>query len=207
MANRHKYIYRTGIAAAIALVFLAVAMMALMIHAALTPKAGDIAPRYPVTEPSDICTLGSPITRETTVAEGWDENPSEIMAAIEFFAHEAGVVDGMPQKDAIKRINACLCEKLVYGESKYCRTIRGPLIQRQAVCVGYALAFQYIAQYCGIDAVYVHGYTKTTAHGWNGVYFSDGSYLEVDVTMNDTGGDFERYLLITPEKMERLHFT
>lgn len=206
MTNRHKYICRTGMAAAIALIFLAIAIITLMIYAAIVPKAGDIAPRYPVTEPSGVCTLGSPITYETTVDEGWDENSDEIMQAIELFVHEAGVVDGMPQKDAIKRINAYLCEKLVYGESKYCRTIRGPLIQRQAVCVGYALAFQYIAQYCGINAVYVHGYTKTTAHGWNGVYFSDGSYLEVDVTMNDTGGDFERYLLIAPEEMERLHF-
>lgn len=62
MANRHKHIYRTGITAAIALIFLTVAIMAFMIHTALTPKVGDIAPRYPVTEPSDVYTLGSPIT-------------------------------------------------------------------------------------------------------------------------------------------------
>ena len=127
--------------------------------------------------------------------------------AIRSAVQQAGVTDGMLQKDAIKKINDYLCQSVVYGESKYCRTIRGPLIQRQAVCVGYALAFQYLAQYCGINAVYVHGHTSTSAHGWNGVYFSDGTYLEVDVTMNDTGGDPDKYLLITSDEMEKLHFS
>lgn len=156
---------------------------------------------------TDRCVLGSKITPEKTVDEGWDHNEIEIMEAIRYAVQQAGVTDGMPQVDAIKKINDYLCQSVVYGESKYCRTIRGPLIQRQAVCVGYALAFQYLAQYCGINAVYVHGYTSTTAHGWNGVYFSDGTYLEVDVTMNDTGGDPDKYLLISAEEMEKLHFS
>lgn len=206
MALHHKFTYRNGVIAIIGLSILLVLVLSFTICKMYVPKNGDIAPRYPVTEPKDICTLGSPITPESTVDEGWDKTPDEIMDAIKLFAEEAGVKNGMPQVEAISLINKYLCEKIVYGESKYCRTIRGPLIQRQAVCVGYALAFQYIAQYCGIDAVYVHGYTKTTAHGWNGVYFSDGTYLEVDVTMNDTGGDYNKYLLISSEEMEQLHF-
>ena len=155
---------------------------------------------------TDVCKLGSPITIEETVAEGWDEDGQAIMESIVRDVKGAGVTDGMLQVDAIRRINNYLCEKVVYTENKYCRTPRGPFLLRQAVCVGYSLSFMYIAQYCGIDAVYVHGFTKTSAHGWNGVYFSDGSYFEVDVTMNDTSGDWDKYLLLSPEKMEELHF-
>lgn len=165
-----------------------------------------IAQIKPSAVETDRCTLGSPIEIETTVQEGWDEDHDAIMAAIIDSVEQAGIEDGMLQKEAIKRINYFLCEKVVYAESKYCRTPRGPFLQRQAVCVGYALAFLYMAQYCGIDAVYIHGFTKTTAHGWNGIYFSDGTYLEIDVTMNDTSGDFDKYLLITPQEMEQLHF-
>lgn len=154
----------------------------------------------------DVCVLGSPITIEQTVQQGWDENGEEIMAAIIDAVKEAGITNGMLQTEAIAKINAYLCERTVYGENIYCRTPRGALILHQAVCVGYTLAFQYMAQYCGINAVYVHGYAKTTAHGWNRVYFSDGSYLEVDVTMNDTSGKIEKYLLISAEEMEKLHF-
>lgn len=156
---------------------------------------------------TDKCVLGSKIIPEETVENNWDHNDTEIMNAIQYAVEQAGVTNGMLQIEAITKINNYLCQSVVYGESKYCRTIRGPLLQRQAVCVGYSLAFQYLAQYCGINAVYVHGYTSTTAHGWNGVYFSDGTYLEVDVTMNDTGGDPNKYLLITAEKMEMLHFS
>lgn len=163
-----------------------------------------IAPEPPM---EDVCKLGSEITVDPAVQQEWDENGDKIMAAIRLAADEAGITDGMPQVEAITRLNAYLCENLVYGENKYARTLEGALLRHQVVCVGYARAFQYIAQYCGIDAVYVSGYTKTTKHAWNGVYFSDGTYLEVDVTMNDTSGCDNKYLLITPEEMERLHFS
>lgn len=169
-------------------------------------KVYPARPKYSAME-TDTCKLGSPIKVEKTVKEGWYEDHQVIMAAITNAVEEAGVTDGMLQTEAISRINEYLCNKTVYGENKYCRTIYGALVLHQVVCVGYTLAFQYMAQYCGINAVYVHGRTKTTAHAWNGVYFSDGTYLEVDVTMNDTGGDFNKYLLITPAEMEQFHFS
>ena len=155
---------------------------------------------------TDVVKLGSPIRIEKTVREGWDKNEKEIMQAIEAAIEACGVVDGMTQKEAITRINDYLCQSIFYSDEAGCRTIRGALIRRRAVCVGYTLAFMYMAHYCGINAVYVHGYTTETAHAWNGVYFSDGSYYEVDVTMNDTSGEFHTYLLLTPDAMEQLHF-
>lgn len=154
---------------------------------------------------TDVVKLGSQITPEATVSQGWDDNSEEIMEAIKTVVERAGVKDGMLQTEAIQLINDYLCEKTVYGENRYCRTVRGSLVLHQAVCVGYALGFQYVAQYCGINAVYVHGSAKGVRHGWNGVYFSDGTYLEVDVTFNDTSGNFHKYLLITHEEMEALH--
>ena len=180
-------------------------VLALTMVALVACKGEKMEQKIDLSAISDVCILESEITIESTVAKGWDENLDEIMAAIRLAVKEAGIVDGMPQVEAIIRINKFLCSNLVYGENVECRTIRGALINRRAVCVGYTLAFQYIAQYCGINAVYVHGYAGKTPHAWNGVYFSDGTYLEVDVTMNDLSGYKEKFLLVTSKEMALLH--
>jgi hypothetical protein len=60
--------------------------------------------------------------------------------------------------------------------------------ENTAVCAGYARAFALIAQYAGINAVWVFGNeTETESHAWNIVYPCDGSEpVLVDVTWDDT---------------------
>ncbi len=60
--------------------------------------------------------------------------------------------------------------------------------QETVVCAGYARAFALIAQYAGINAVWVSGNeTETESHAWNVIYPCDGSApVLVDVTWDDT---------------------
>ena len=60
-----------------------------------------------------------------------------------------------------------------------------------AVCDGYSLAFEYLLQQCGIEAVFLGGMagaseTDSGAHAWNMVKM-DGSWYEVDCTWDDSG--------------------
>lgn len=57
-----------------------------------------------------------------------------------------------------------------------------------AVCAGYARGFALIAQYAGINAVYVYGNEEDiSSHAWNMIYPCDGSEaVLIDLTWNDT---------------------
>lgn len=63
--------------------------------------------------------------------------------------------------------------------------------ENTAVCAGYARAFALIAQYAGINAVWVFGNeTDVESHAWNVIYPCDGSEpVLVDVTWDDTMSD------------------
>lgn len=152
---------------------------------------------------TDVVKLGSPIYVEDTVDDGWDVPFQEVSCEelIIDAVEAAGVEDGMLQVDAIRLINEYLCKLITYTEGVYARTVYGALYYKRCVCVGHALAFMYMCHYCGIDAVYVHGFTSRNPHAWNGVYFSDGTYLEVDVCYGSVYADYEKYCLITPEEM------
>lgn len=59
-----------------------------------------------------------------------------------------------------------------------------------AVCDGYALAFEYLLQQCGINVVFIGGNAGSDeasagGHAWN-VVEMDGSWYEVDCTWNDS---------------------
>ena len=60
-----------------------------------------------------------------------------------------------------------------------------------AVCDGYTLAFEYLLQQCGIEAVFIGGMAGSSeansgGHAWN-VVKMDGEWYEVDSTWNDSG--------------------
>ena len=70
-----------------------------------------------------------------------------------------------------------------------------------AVCDGYSLAFEYLLQQCGINAVFMGGYggaSEETAggHAWNEIQMN-GDWYEVDVTWDDHGSLLDH---IPPER-------
>lgn len=65
------------------------------------------------------------------------------------------------------------------------RSVYGALVQKRAVCAGYARAYNYLMQHLGIESMYVRGdCTGEGRHGWNIVKL-EGEYYHVDVTWGD----------------------
>ena len=73
-----------------------------------------------------------------------------------------------------------LCEKITYTSNGYDQSIYGSLILNACVCNGYTMAFTYLCNMAGIDAVGV----TCTNHAWNFVKLN-GIWYCVDVTWMD----------------------
>ncbi|MFB2581828.1 transglutaminase domain-containing protein [Herbiconiux sp. P15] len=72
----------------------------------------------------------------------------------------------------------------------------GTLLQGTGVCASYAYAFTALANAAGVQTVVVSGDVLSGgAHAWNKSLI-DGSWLAVDTTWNDGGGDPATYLMI-----------
>lgn len=65
------------------------------------------------------------------------------------------------------------------------RSVYGALVQKKAVCAGYARAYTYLMQNLGIESMYVRGDCSGEGrHGWN-IIRLEGEYYHVDVTWGD----------------------
>ncbi len=76
--------------------------------------------------------------------------------------------------------------------------IYGCLIEKKAVCMGYAAAFQYLMNKLGIEC----GTCSGSNHAWNYVKL-DGEYFWIDVTWDDDdmGAPLHTYCLVTTEQL------
>lgn len=61
----------------------------------------------------------------------------------------------------------------------------GPLLMGKARCEGYAKAFCYVAQMCGVDTLSIEGFAASGAHLWNMVRINN-KWVHVDVTFDDS---------------------
>lgn len=93
------------------------------------------------------------------------------------------------------------------------QTIYGALVEKQAVCAGYASAYQYLLQRAGIPAWKVTGSSidpsdgSAKAHAWTLVCL-DGSWYHTDVTWDDQGnlGDiYYAYLNVPTQQLLQDH--
>lgn len=66
------------------------------------------------------------------------------------------------------------------------RSIYGVFVNKKAVCAGYAKAFQYLLNKCGIECTYV----TSDTHAWNLIKL-EGDYYHIDVTWGD-GSDTKK---------------
>lgn len=73
-----------------------------------------------------------------------------------------------------------------YVQNENDQNIAGVFLQNEAVCAGYARAFQYLCEKAGIECIYVTGDARDTVegHAWNMIKL-DGEYYYVDVTYGD----------------------
>lgn len=80
-------------------------------------------------------------------------------------------------------------ESLETGLTSEGQTPYGVLIERKAVCGGYAATFHLALSMMGIENILEIGMTTEGLHGWNKVCL-EGDWYEVDVTWGDNDGSF-----------------
>lgn len=123
----------------------------------------------------------------------------------------------------VKLINALDYDTVFLKQEKddeegidYIRTICGPFLNKAAVCAGYARAFQYLMQKCGIECTMVTGVaTNDTgaaeSHAWNLVKI-DNEYYYIDTTWDDSSDTIQEvkklqigfsYFCVTTEEILR----
>lgn len=75
----------------------------------------------------------------------------------------------------------------------------GGILDRKAVCTGYARTYELLAHLAGLETITIYGEVHDVAHTWNRVKV-DGQWLNVDTTFNASQGT-TRYSLITDRQI------
>lgn len=73
-----------------------------------------------------------------------------------------------------------------YVSGRYDQSIYSTLVQNKTVCAGYAEVFTMMMNAMGIDTMTV----LSDSHAWNVIKLDDNQYYAVDVTWNDSLGDY-----------------
>ena len=119
----------------------------------------------------------------------------EIRKTIEQFETKAEAILAEMNSDdefeRIRKIHDYVLEHVEYDlKCRDSQDLRSALINRRAVCAGYAKMFQYLAQKAGYECIYVSGTVETgdtPNHAWDLLKFRDHWYW-IDPTLDDTGG-------------------
>lgn len=100
---------------------------------------------------------------------------------------------GMSKFEAEIAVHDWICENVIYNKAAAADpdksdmsvlTAYGALVEKSAVCEGYARAFQLIMYRLGINCTVILGTADKTTHMWNAVRLDDGWYY-TDVTWDD----------------------
>ena len=82
----------------------------------------------------------------------------------------------------VKTLHDYLCNSVdYYDDDRSCFDPYGTLVNKQAVCQGYAETFKMFCNYFGIPCVNISG----AAHMWNAVQMEDGLWYFLDITWDD----------------------
>ena len=119
-------------------------------------------------------------------------------------AVSAFVPQGKTLYEKVKSIHDYVCRTVTYDKNaSYLFSAYGALLDRRAVCEGYAKAFKQLCDYNGIDCILVTGFagTQNENHMWNYVRMDDNRWYAVDTTWDDGNGtDFDyTYFLVGSE--------
>jgi len=124
---------------------------------------------------------------------------------------------GMSDTDKARAINNYIIDRTEYNfaaaneikkgdglsvEFRNVSSPAGPLLDKLAVCSGYADAFKVLADEAGMESVVVSGTANSGPHAWNKVKI-DGKWRMIDPTWNDAFQD-GRYFLLTDAEANKL---
>lgn len=123
-------------------------------------------------------------------------------------AGQSGSKEELAEKiyDILAR-NTEYAEEAVYDESfVHEHTAYGAIAGKRAVCDGYALAYKYLLNRCGIPCVLIPGESEGMPHVWNTVFWG-GAWHETDVTWDaaSAGNNKRQYFDLTTEEMNKDH--
>lgn len=154
-------------------------------------------------------TVGYYSDEDTTIVRAYSRySPEEVdnrVESVRAVADEfyASVPDGLSEYEREKLVHDYLLERTDYDtevdkvnfESNHpdIYTAYGALVQRKAVCEGYARAFQMLLNGLGVDCVGVLGTGDDEMHIWNCVRLDD-SWYNADVTWDDQEEPYAQYL-------------
>ncbi len=148
-----------------------------------------------------VATLGTG-RADTYFSNGFDQ--TNVAAAIE--EYESGLKrysfdEDAAIEDIVTSVNNQMVEEMVYGfDGNQIRSSYGSLVDHYGVCESYARGFKSLMDRCQIPCVEVVGYLLDSdsntyqPHAWNAVRI-DGNWYGVDVTLNDSTGQIDGYLL------------
>lgn len=141
-----------------------------------------------------------------------EEMQQQIDAASDQIISE--IPDGAGDYEKAEIIYSSLINNITYNhdaanESDY--DIYGALVNKSAVCDGYAKAFKYLLEKAGVSCSYYAGDATNTAgstegHAWNGAYL-EGEYYYFDVTWADQDDGFVHFdwFAVTSDEMLSSH--
>lgn len=117
--------------------------------------------------------------------------------------------DSMSDLEKALVIHDYLCLDVEYQENyTSSHEVTGPLLEKKAVCEGYAKAYKYYLDRAGVPCRIVTGYAGGVAHAWNQVQI-DGKWYFVDATWDDLdtqgSGLQYSYFLCSGSKLSRDH--
>ncbi len=156
----------------------------------------------------DIVTAIIPIYDESVTASNIEAMKTQFDNKVNQLTSDLG---GKSDYDKSKILHDRLCDttEYVYGSHNQCAY--GALVEGEAVCNGYARAYQHMLTKVGIEAWYVSGDSYNpisgdkVAHAWNVVKIDD-YYYYTDVTWDDQGDRlFYAFFNITEKQLKEGH--
>ena len=99
---------------------------------------------------------------------------------------EDSLWEGATDYDKASAAYIWLIDHTEYLESEHDQSVAGVFWKQQAVCAGYAAAFQYLCERLGVFCIYVEGESTVSeeGHAWNIIRLED-EYYYVDATNGD----------------------
>lgn len=143
-------------------------------------------------------------------------SPEEIAQYTERFTDAAGILLGQLGTISDSGEKAGKIYDLLAGHAEYTEealydaalvnehTAYGAIVEKSAVCDGYALALKFLMDRSGIECVVIPGTVNGAAHVWNTVFW-DGAWHEMDITWDASAQKGRQYFDLTTEEMERDH--
>lgn len=94
-------------------------------------------------------------------------------------------LDGLPDREKIKRISWYVCDRIAYDKTCYVwpHEVLAQDGELRGACMSFAYSFQFLCNQAGIPCVFKHGGN----HQWNTVY-AEGRWWDVDVSGDNCDG-------------------